>query len=202
MPTLTRPGRPTPDQKSKAPANHELTGARAFPGQLEERNALTPFSPVATTPGREIIVWHRAAAERNSPKIYTVQRLLRRNISRYLNRPHLQPLRGPISFSSLPEDIFSRLPHEKSLSASSHPQRETMATMPAATIYPQSHVGFDSITSQIERKLLKRGFQFNVICVGKLTSIRSFQASVRCRPGQTTDTCCPQQARPAWASRP
>ncbi|KAF5008721.1 hypothetical protein FDECE_5008 [Fusarium decemcellulare] len=35
------------------------------------------------------------------------------------------------------------------------------------TIYPQSHVGFDSITSQIERKLLKRGFQFNVICVGK-----------------------------------
>jgi septin 3/9/12 len=32
---------------------------------------------------------------------------------------------------------------------------------------PQSHVGFDSITSQIERKLLKRGFQFNVICVGK-----------------------------------
>jgi hypothetical protein len=42
----------------------------------------------------------------------------------------------------------------------------TMASMPAATIYPQSHVGFDSITSQIERKLLKRGFQFNVICVG------------------------------------
>lgn len=43
-----------------------------------------------------------------------------------------------------------------------------MAAMPAASIYPQSHVGFDSITSQIERKLLKRGFQFNVICVGKL----------------------------------
>jgi len=33
-------------------------------------------------------------------------------------------------------------------------------------VYPKSHVGFDSITSQIERKLLKRGFQFNVICVG------------------------------------
>ncbi|KAI5283835.1 cell division control protein, partial [Ascosphaera acerosa] len=30
-----------------------------------------------------------------------------------------------------------------------------------------SHVGFDSITSQIERKLLKRGFQFNVMCVGQ-----------------------------------
>jgi septin 3/9/12 len=34
------------------------------------------------------------------------------------------------------------------------------------TVFPKSHVGFDSITSQIERKLLKRGFQFNVICVG------------------------------------
>lgn len=34
------------------------------------------------------------------------------------------------------------------------------------TVFPHSHVGFDSITSQIERKLLKRGFQFNVMCVG------------------------------------
>ncbi|KAK4212235.1 Septin spn2 [Rhypophila decipiens] len=42
-----------------------------------------------------------------------------------------------------------------------------MSAMPAATIYPNTHVGFDSITSQIERKLLKRGFQFNVICVGQ-----------------------------------
>lgn len=39
--------------------------------------------------------------------------------------------------------------------------------MATQTIYPDGHVGFDSITSQIERKLLKRGFQFNVICVGK-----------------------------------
>lgn len=38
-----------------------------------------------------------------------------------------------------------------------------------------SYVGFDSITSQIERKLLKRGFQFNVICVGMSTwNIDSF----------------------------
>ncbi|KAK0634558.1 Septin-type guanine nucleotide-binding (G) domain-containing protein [Bombardia bombarda] len=42
-----------------------------------------------------------------------------------------------------------------------------MASMPPATIYPQTDVGFNSITSQIERKLLKRGFQFNVICVGQ-----------------------------------
>ena len=34
------------------------------------------------------------------------------------------------------------------------------------SVFPKSHVGFDSITSQIEKKLLKRGFQFNVICVG------------------------------------
>ncbi|KAL1967505.1 hypothetical protein VTN77DRAFT_3020 [Rasamsonia byssochlamydoides] len=34
-------------------------------------------------------------------------------------------------------------------------------------VYPRSHVGFDSITSQIERKLLKRGFQFNVMVVGQ-----------------------------------
>ena len=39
----------------------------------------------------------------------------------------------------------------------------------AAPVFPHSHVGFDSITSQIERKLLKRGFQFNVMCVGRLT---------------------------------
>jgi septin 3/9/12 len=48
-----------------------------------------------------------------------------------------------------------------------------MATLdrhaPQQSVYPRSHVGFDSITSQIERKLLKRGFQFNVICVGKQT---------------------------------
>lgn len=34
-------------------------------------------------------------------------------------------------------------------------------------VMPKSHVGFDSITTQIERKLLKRGFQFNIICVGR-----------------------------------
>jgi septin 3/9/12 len=35
-----------------------------------------------------------------------------------------------------------------------------------SVVYPKSHVGFDSITSQIEKKLVKRGFQFNIICVG------------------------------------
>jgi septin 3/9/12 len=47
-----------------------------------------------------------------------------------------------------------------------------------STITPGSHVGFDSITSQIERKLLKRGFQFNVICVGKWRALlRRFDIS-------------------------
>ena len=39
-------------------------------------------------------------------------------------------------------------------------------------VFPRSHVGFDSITTQIEKKLLKRGFQFNVICVGMQYSIQ------------------------------
>ena len=36
----------------------------------------------------------------------------------------------------------------------------------AEEIIADSYVGFDSITQQIEHKLLKRGFQFNVILVG------------------------------------
>jgi len=42
-----------------------------------------------------------------------------------------------------------------------------MATRTAEEIRASSYVGFDSITRQIERKLLKRGFQFNVIVVGQ-----------------------------------
>jgi septin 3/9/12 len=42
----------------------------------------------------------------------------------------------------------------------------TMSAQQMSSVFPKSHVGFDSITNQIEKKLLKRGFQFNVICVG------------------------------------
>ena len=42
----------------------------------------------------------------------------------------------------------------------------TMNSQAPNSVFPKSHVGFDSITNQIEKKLLKRGFQFNVICVG------------------------------------
>ena len=40
--------------------------------------------------------------------------------------------------------------------------------MSTEEIRAQTYVGFDSITQQIEHKLLKRGFQFNVIVVGEL----------------------------------
>ena len=43
-------------------------------------------------------------------------------------------------------------------------------SQPPQSVFPKSHVGFDSITNQIEKKLLKRGFQFNVICVGMSSS--------------------------------
>ena len=52
------------------------------------------------------------------------------------------------------------------------------AQAPQQPVFPRSHVGFDSITSQIERKLLKRGFQFNVICVG--ASSKSIIVKCRC----------------------
>lgn len=48
----------------------------------------------------------------------------------------------------------------------SYPPFFTMATAAVEEIRASSYVGFDSITRQIEHKLLKRGFQFNVIVVG------------------------------------
>ena len=45
-----------------------------------------------------------------------------------------------------------------------------MASPAAEEIRASSYVGFDSITRQIERKLLKRGFQFNAIVVGQSLS--------------------------------
>ena len=46
-----------------------------------------------------------------------------------------------------------------------------MATADVQEIRATSYVGFDSITQQIEHKLLKRGFQFNVIVVGTSRSL-------------------------------
>jgi septin family protein len=46
-----------------------------------------------------------------------------------------------------------------------------MATAEVQEIRAASYVGFDTITQQIEHKLLKRGFQFNVIVVGPSISL-------------------------------
>ena len=38
-------------------------------------------------------------------------------------------------------------------------------------------VGFDTITSQINARLIKRGFQFNVMAVGKLQKLQNGSAA-------------------------
>jgi septin 3/9/12 len=48
----------------------------------------------------------------------------------------------------------------------------TVSLVPEQAITSQTtalegYVGFDTITQQIEKKLLKRGFHFNVMVVGK-----------------------------------
>ncbi|KAG5518276.1 hypothetical protein PMAC_003072 [Pneumocystis sp. 'macacae'] len=47
------------------------------------------------------------------------------------------------------------------------PRNSNMAPYPKGPIQLGGYVGFDSITKQIERKLVRRGFQFNIICVGQ-----------------------------------
>lgn len=74
----------------------------------------------------------------------------------------------------------------------SHQSVSTMATpnimsTQSSPVMPKSHVGFDSITTQIERKLLKRGFQFNIICVGRFKPMKNFlhPGSHCCRPDRS-----------------
>ncbi|CAI7055007.1 BEM_collapsed_G0005740.mRNA.1.CDS.1 [Saccharomyces cerevisiae] len=38
---------------------------------------------------------------------------------------------------------------------------------PLSSVQPASYVGFDTITNQIEHRLLKKGFQFNIMVVGQ-----------------------------------
>lgn len=47
-----------------------------------------------------------------------------------------------------------------------------MAAVATQEIRADSYVGFETITRQIEHKLLKRGFQFNVIVVGTCRTTR------------------------------
>ncbi|CAM9012507.1 unnamed protein product [Wickerhamomyces anomalus] len=44
-------------------------------------------------------------------------------------------------------------------------------------LQPSSYVGFDTITTQIEHRLLKRGFQFNILVAGKSTLINTLFSS-------------------------
>jgi len=78
-----------------------------------------------------------------------------------------------------------------------------MATAEVQEIRATSYVGFDSITQQIEHKLLKRGFQFNVIVVGAYR--------VPLSPPKPASFCGKDvsylmnygfQVRPVWESRP
>ena len=40
-------------------------------------------------------------------------------------------------------------------------------------VQPQKYVGFDTITTQIENRLLKRGFQYNIMAVGRSGLVKS-----------------------------
>lgn len=71
-----------------------------------------------------------------------------------------------------------------------------MATQAAEEIRASSYVGFDSITRQIERKLLKRGFQFNAIVVGQ--SFLPPMSHLRCTGA---DTPLSRLNRPDWVGK-
>ena len=79
-----------------------------------------------------------------------------------------------------------------------------MATAEVQEIRATSYVGFDSITQQIEHKLLKRGFQFNVIVVGASRGL--FLVSQTCcnprRRKNFTKRGSGHQVKPVWESRP
>lgn len=54
-----------------------------------------------------------------------------------------------------------------------------MAQAQPEDIRANSYVGFETITRQIEHKLLKRGFQFNVIVVGAYSSLKRAVSDVK-----------------------
>lgn len=89
------------------------------------------------------------------------EKVAQRNVPDYL-QPPLVPLLQPARHL---HTTLRQLPRP-----SDPPPRPTapaMAAAPLQSIFPDSYVGFDSITKQIEKKSVKRGFQFNVICVGE-----------------------------------
>ncbi|KAG9127587.1 cell division control protein [Ceratobasidium sp. 392] len=75
---------------------------------------------------------------------------------------------SPLYTSTPPRTPSFRTPSPPPfLSLAEDEQEENMAAPAVEEIRASSYVGFDSITRQIEHKLLKRGFQFNVMVVGQ-----------------------------------
>jgi len=70
-------------------------------------------------------------------------------------------------------------------------------------IRANSYVGFETITRQIEHKLLKRGFQFNVIVVGTYSSRTPLELTVvDLKWFLTVSLSGVAQVKLAWESRP
>ncbi|KAL6928161.1 hypothetical protein ACO0SA_002893 [Hanseniaspora valbyensis] len=55
---------------------------------------------------------------------------------------------------------------EQTSVAPSYEPESNNSTPAKEYIKPNSYVGFETITSQIENKLIRKGFQFNIMCVG------------------------------------
>ena len=82
--------------------------------------------------------------------------------------------------SSCQRPLHVHITHPQLLTLPDPPTRPALPAMAAApqqSIFPDSYVGFDTITQQIQKKSVKRGFQFNIICVGKLRSTRRTRAA-------------------------
>lgn len=72
---------------------------------------------------------------------------------------------SPLHTSTPPRTPSLRTPSPLTLLPADEEEQEKMSVA-VEEIRASSYVGFDSITRQIEHKLLKRGFQFNVMVVG------------------------------------
>jgi len=149
--------------------NQAVPEARTGSSQSQEASTV-PLSPANSRPlGRKLLFGTPASCRRREGAKKFVPRSPPTTVPRshHLPSPSRFVVASPAHRSAQPSNKLHPSYFGIQQFPSHHLSTDTMASMPAATIHPQSHVGFDSITSQIERKLLKRGFQFNVICVGK-----------------------------------
>lgn len=149
--------------------NLAVPEAQTVPRQSREASGV-PLSPASSRPlGRKLLFGTPASCRRREGAKKFVPRPSPTTVPRSHHLPSQSRfvVASPVHRSAQPSNEIPPSYFGIQQFPSHHLSTDIMASMPAATIHPQSHVGFDSITSQIERKLLKRGFQFNVICVGK-----------------------------------